>query len=117
MGQRSTAPGERPEHVSQMSERLMEPRAPKGEQTPEERAFDQFSEAIGALVAEAAKARRVQELIDAIAWHLSRVADRYGQYAAGYALERFGSYLCLNADRRRAQAEAEEAKSAGRKPS
>jgi hypothetical protein len=86
-------------------------------QLTDEELYDRYWLAIRELAGEAAELRKPRVLIEAIAWELSRLVDGYGVIAAGDFLRAFGNAVFTRADVRRAQAEADEARQNGRRPS
>jgi hypothetical protein len=93
-----------------------EAKVPQPDATPDDKLAERYSSAIEALVLEAADAGKVRLLVEVITWQLSRIVGAYGAIAAGHLLERLGYFIYHRAAQERAQAEAEEAKKAGREP-
>jgi len=116
MDQQSNTPGARPD-TSRMSEEAEGTREQQRGQSPNLKPAFRYDEAIRGLAREAQSTGTMRALVEAIAWNVAQIVDQYGQAAAAHFLERFGCHLRYHWEHRCAQAEANEAKSAGRKPS
>jgi len=96
------------------------PEVDAGTQLPEDWSADRVKEhyldAIGALIEDATKRRKLKILVDVMALNLARVVFDYGPDAAGHVLERLGTHISYFNERKRGAKEAEEARNAGHQP-
>ena len=96
------------------------PEVDAGTQLPEDWSADRVKEhyldAIGALVEDATKRRKLRILVDVMALNLAGVVLDYGPEAAGNVLEQLGTHITYLNERKRAAKEAEEARNAGHQP-
>lgn len=114
MEQQSLPVSTEPGATTPQSPQAVPKQPPEARASANDKLWERYSDSVAALVTDADNLGRLRLLIEVIAWHLSRVVTAYGAIAAGHLLERLGYFTYLRAEREQAQAEAEEAKKAGR---
>jgi hypothetical protein len=91
--------------------------APRLDCSPEEVAERRYLEILNPLLQEAWEQRQLETLVDCLAWTLARVVVGLDSaQVTGDLLRRLGNYTYRLSEAKRAEAEAEEAKKAGRAP-
>ncbi len=84
--------------------------------TPDEQAEERYRQALSAMIDHAVENRRMEVLVDELAWTLASVGFHFGPGATADILTKFGRRLSWLAERKRAEEEAERARKEGRAP-